>query len=224
MVFKRKIISLVIMISVPDLLPLLFATVPQYHHEMFHTLRFPNTPEERVIHYIHSPRRILQRISGLTLVPNSTTPPVRTSSSSVVMAFDVLTLDGNKWNARMMSSGKDECDVFLMDSVTLQRRAMARIRVERNKGAVGGNHGHTVAASLTVFDINNLVVLQGCLHWFGLATLHRWMQCQYNIMHSRSLIQKRELKLHRLYRAMVSDEEIFPVDRAARDRGKAFLK
>ncbi len=212
------------MISMPDLLPLLFAIAPQYHHEMFHTVRFPNIPVERGIHYIHSPQRILQGISGLALVPNSTTPPVRTSSSSVVMAFDVLTLDGNKWNARMMSSGKDECDVFLMDSVTLQRRALARIRVERNKGVMDYDHGHTVAASLTVFDINTLAALQGCFQWFSLATLCRRMQGQYSIMRNRSVIQKRELKLHRLYRAMVVDEEILPVDRAARDRGKTFLK
>jgi hypothetical protein len=50
------------------------------------------------------------------------------------------------------------------------------------------------------------------------------MQGQYSIMRNRSVIQKRELKLHRLYRAMVVDEEILPVDRAARDRGKTFLK
>ena len=121
------------------------------------THRCPARLAER---FIHSPRRILQEIGGLHLVPNSTTPPVRTSPSSVLMGFDVVTHEGNLWNARILSNDKKECDLFLMDSHTLQPIVMAKLRVPAPFSPPLLSHMDQTTISLNVIVFNTAMFLK----------------------------------------------------------------
>jgi hypothetical protein len=180
----------------PRLLPLLFAISqpPVYQHHLTHTLAFPSVPQETGFRRIHSPHRVLREVGGLALVPNSTTPPVRTGASSVLMGFDVRTQDGRLWSARMISNGRSECDLFLMDSATLQRKAMAKLRV------VPCGAGHSVDARLTLFDATMLIHSAGVLLVPWVATIRSLVQGPCSKLVS---LDRQDLGLHRRYRRMV---------------------
>ena len=165
---------------------------PTYQHRVTHSSAFPSIPMETGVFRIHSPHRILRGVGGgLRLVPNSTMPPVRTSASSVLVGFDVCTHDGDRWNARMISSGKYECDLFLMDSQTLQRKVSAKIKV------VQQGNGHSIDTTLTLFD-PAVLTNQSTL---SLATVVRCMS-RFNGFGRPVPIVKHELGLHRHYRRM----------------------
>jgi hypothetical protein len=174
----------------PRFLPLLFAIghPPTYQH----TLAFPSTSQEAGIRRIHTPHRVLREVGGLILVPNSTTLPVRTSASSVLMGFDVQTQDGSRWSARMISNGQNECDLFLMDSETLQRKIMAKLRV------IPCGVGHSVDARLTLFDTAMLMQSSFLLQWVEMLRFIFQGSCS-----KRVLLDRRDLGLHRRYRRMV---------------------
>ena len=185
--------------SAPNaIFPILFAMhQPVQHHHLSHLLTFPNTSFETGIHRIHSPLRILRGISGggLTLIPNSTTAPVRTSASSVLIAFDVKTIDGNRWNARMISNERSMCEVFLMDSVTLQRKAMLKLSVAPHHTDIG----HSISTSLTLFDIGTIV--------YSGTWLMAMMSCCCSMLNQKCnhmTARNHELELHRTYKLMVT--------------------
>jgi hypothetical protein len=187
-----------LLLSQKTIIPILLAINHQpihQHHQLTHHITFPETPLETGIHRIHSPLRIFRSIGGsLYLIPNSTSTPVRTSASSVLIAFDVRTIEGNRWNARMISNERSVCDIFFMDSETLQRKAMLKMRVAPfNAG------GHSIAASLTLFDFD--VLKFSCALFVAAISSSYWSDCT----RSRSVMVKRkcELNLHRLYRRMV---------------------
>ena len=172
-------------------IPLLsFAINSPPPHNLFHTTEFPYLPQETGFRRIHSPQRVLQRIGGLALIPNSTLSPVRSGASTVLMGFDVQTRDGCRWSARMISSRRDECDLFLMDSETLQRKAMAKIKVV----PYADGAGHSISASLTLFDASILLWRIGfTVPWTAML----W-QCR-----RKEALHRRELSLHRTYVRMI---------------------
>jgi hypothetical protein len=138
------------------LFPLLFT----FNHiqNWFPARRFPAGIGER---FIHSPHRIVNEVGGISFVSNSTTPPVRTSASSVLMGFDVVTYEGARWNARILSSSKKECDLFLMDCHTLQPIVMAKLRVP----APSSQMDSTISLNVTVFDTVMFLKLVAASYW-----------------------------------------------------------
>ena len=177
-----------------SLLPLLFAinhhAVPIHHHHQSQITHFLDIAFETGVRRIHSPQRILRSVGGggLTLIPNSTTHPVRTSASSVVIGFDVRAGNSDRWSARLMSSCREECDVFLMDSKTLQRKAMAKIKVEKSNTG-----GHLVATSITLFDLSAVALMM----YSKLLTALSGMAA------SSSHSFRPDISFHILYRRMV---------------------
>ena len=178
-------------------LPLLLFTLshpPSITRNYFHknlTIFHPDVPLETGVRHLHTPQRVLRSVGGggLVLIPNSTTRPVRSSQSSVVMGFDVQTVGGERWSARVISNGKEECNLFLMDSTTLQRKAMAKLKV----GRCNSTQGHTVTTSLTVFDLSAFAILHSAVLWWW------WwhgVQCL-------RLSKAADFGLHMLYRRMV---------------------
>ena len=138
-------------------------------------------------HRIHSPRRILHAIGGgLALVPNSTTPPVRISPSSVLMSFDVAARNGRHWNARILTSRKDECDLFLMDRATLQPLVLAKL-----KASLPGIGPPTVSVSITVFDAASFI---------GMLAMSVW--CKIRKSHAGLVFHRLDLVQHRQYMQM----------------------
>ena len=158
------------------LLLLAFTLHPPPHTATLRTFEFPSSlPPETGFRRIHFPQRVLTVVGGLALVPNSTLPPVRSGAPAVVvMGFEVQTIAGRRWSARLISSRRDECDLFLMDSETLQRTAAAKLRVTPRSD---GGEGHSIATRLTLFEEAHRHLLLPPGWWWcgstGTATLHR---------------------------------------------------
>lgn len=177
------------MLAASLVIPLLSFVVNRLQHNLFQTFDFPNLPQETGYRRIHSPQHVLQRLGGLSLIPNSTLSPVRSGASTVVMGFDVQTRSGSRWSARMISSRRDECDLFLMDSETLQRKAMVKIKVTPHRD---GDGGHSIAADLTLFGAS--LLLWHC----GLMTPS---VCSWG--KAGKSLNRNELGLHRLFMRMI---------------------
>ena len=174
------------------LFPVLFAINQPIHHHFSRLLTFPEIPFEKAINRIHSPLRVLRVVGGgLSLIPNSTSAPVRTSASSVLIAFDVQTIDGSRWNARMISNERNACEVFLMDSVTLQRKATLKMSVA-TRGI-----GHSISANLTLFDFSTLMYSSV---WLMAMISSSSLKCNHGARVRRNF----ELHLHRMYKQMVT--------------------
>jgi hypothetical protein len=173
------------------LFPLLFAS--NHIHHWSSICRIPCRSLELEKYFIHSPHRILGEVGSLTLVPNSTALPVRTSTSSVLMAFDVNTCSGKRWNARILSSNRHECDLFLMDSATLKPIVMAKFQVISNTPTPRtGALDFTLCVSFIIFDA--AVFLQLLI----LSHLNKVVPIKHKI-----LFQKKDVVQHRRYKRMV---------------------
>jgi len=111
------------------------------------------------------------------------------------MSFDIDTLSGMRWNARMLSSGKDECELFLMDSVTLMPILFAKLRaISSQTEAVSGFS--RVSADFTFFDF---------LAFLGVMAASFRVKLCAGAMANGNLFTKRDIALHKKYMRMVLD-------------------
>jgi hypothetical protein len=174
------------MIQSREMFPLLFAL---NHNQMIH---FSSSPVGFRELHIHSPYRILSRVVGLAFVPNSTTQPVRTNATSVLMGFDVDTLNGGRWNARILSSCKEESEIFLMDNTTLMPIAFAKLK------SMQGTDYSQVSITATCFD---LITILGVLATHCCRRISLWKAVD------ETRLLRRDVALHRKYARMVLKSE-----------------
>ncbi len=152
------------------LLFILFATNSHQFH-LNTAFKIPLKQLKSNEHCIHSPHRILGQIGCMNLIPNSTSAPVQTGTSSVLMSFDVDTGIGTNWNARILSSHRDTCDLFLMDSATLMPIVFVNL-----KAVVSDYPGNTakylsVSANVTFFDLITFIRVMTVAYWKKYSTV-----------------------------------------------------
>lgn len=209
-------------------------TQPRQQHGSFRQYRLTRSftvatePVDAGIRCIHSPQRILRHLGDFSLIPNSTTRPVRVvagnrarpgAAHSVIMSFGIAggitgdsgTASAACWSARIMSDRRRESALFLMDNTTLMPVALARLRVDTAELSGAGAGGYTVSVDAIFFDAGVLVGAWLALNWLGflhgVAGGRRWgggWRVTYNKNKDRrpSSIDRVDRMLHRRYERM----------------------
>lgn len=175
------------------LLLILFATNSHQFH-LNTAFKIPLKQLQPNEHCIHSPHRILGQIGCMNLIPNSTSTPVQTGVSSVLMSFDVNTGIGTKWSARILSSHRDTCDLFLMDSATLMPIMFVNLKAAKDVSDCRGASVKclSVSANVTFFDLITSIRVMAVACWKKCTT----------VSDVRQSFQKMDVALHVQYKRM----------------------
>jgi hypothetical protein len=191
------------MISIhPQLnLPLLFAV----NHQLTCSIVFPRASTHAGLRNIHLPHRIIRNFEGLSIIPNTTTQPVKVATSSVIMSFDVSETRGGDlcWNARMLSSNENECDLFLMDNFTLKPIMYVKLRVV----APVQNQGYTLSISARLFDLYTLLGFWCMLTKLKFTTPNPSAWTTRHAAPLKGSTLKRDMTIHRKYMKMALTAE-----------------
>jgi hypothetical protein len=176
------------------LLPLILFATNSHQFHLNTAFKIPLKQLKSNEHCIHSPHRILGQIGCMNLIPNSTSAPVQTGTSSVLMSFDVDTGIGTNWNARILSSHRDTCDLFLMDSATLMPIVFVNLKAAVAVSDYPGNAAKylSVSANMTFFDLITFIRVMTVACWKKHST----------VSDVRQSFHKRDVARHMQYTRM----------------------